>query len=86
MLHNTWSGAFGFDLSRVAEPHGAVRLGVSQESLAKAVNPLVQLIWNVGCLEFHIQITIKKTLNIIQIQGNTKRRSAGNRLRYLFAC
>lgn len=53
MLCNTWNGAFSFYPPGVAEAYGAVGMRVSQQSLAKVVNPLVQLIWNVGCLEYH---------------------------------
>ena len=52
VLNNTWNEAFSFDLSGVAEAYSAVRMRESQESLAKVINPLVQFIRNVGCLEF----------------------------------
>lgn len=51
--NDTWSGAFCFRLPCVAEAYGAVWLRESQEALAKVINPLVQFIWYVGCLEDH---------------------------------
>lgn len=39
------------NLSAVAEADGAVGMRVGQQSLAKVVNPLVKLIWNVGRLK-----------------------------------
>lgn len=41
------------DPASVAEAHGAVGMRVGQQALAEVVNPLVQLIWNVGRLEKH---------------------------------
>lgn len=63
-LRKTWTGAFHFDPLRVAEADGAVGMRVGQQSLAKVVNPLVELIWNVGRLEN---------------QNHTRRRDAGVR-------
>lgn len=49
--NGTWTGAFRLDPPSVAEAHGAVGMRVGQQALAEVVNPLVQLVWNVGRLE-----------------------------------
>lgn len=49
--YGTWTGAFRLDPPSVAEADGAVGMRVGQQSLAEVVNPLIQLIWNVGRLE-----------------------------------
>lgn len=52
MRRNTWNGALSLHLSGVAEANHAVRMGKSQKSLTEVIHPLIQLIWNVGCLEY----------------------------------
>lgn len=51
-IDNTWDEALGFDLPGVAEADGAVGVRVGQQPLRKVINPLVQLVWDVGCLEW----------------------------------
>lgn len=51
----TWNQAFSLHLSGVAEAHGAVGVRIGQQSLAKVVHTLVQLIWNVGRLTRNTQ-------------------------------
>lgn len=48
----TWSGALHLNLLAAAQAYAAVGLRVGEQSLADVVNLFIQLIWNVGGLEY----------------------------------
>lgn len=49
----TWSGALHLNLPAAAQAYAAVGLRVGEQPLADVVNLFIQLIWNVGGLEYH---------------------------------
>lgn len=50
---STRSGALHLNLPAAAEAHAAVGMRVGEQSFADVVNLFIQLVWNVGCLEYH---------------------------------
>lgn len=52
-VRSTRSGALHLNLPAAAEAHAAVGVRVGEQPLADVVNLFIQLIWNVGCLEYH---------------------------------
>lgn len=48
----TWGGALHLNLPAAAQAYAAVGLRVGEQPLADVVNLFIQLIWNVGGLEY----------------------------------